>query len=201
MARINLLPWREELRKQQQQEFGAIAGAALVATLLLIGAAHLIIQGKTDFQIERNNLLKREIAELEKKIKEIDQLEKLKTNLISRMEVIQKLQLSRPQIVHLVDEVIDALPDGAYLTSLKQDISSVVIDGKAQSNARVSSLMRGIEKATWMTKPTLKDIVDKDRNQSGLFTFSMQFQQTSPNEDEVVKTVKPQSRPAQRKKK
>lgn len=200
MARINLLPWREERRKKQQQEFGAMAGTGAVLTLLLIGAAHLIIQGKIDFQTERNTLLKGEISALEKRIKEIDQLEKLKANMEARMEVIQNLQASRPQIVHLVDEVIDMLPEGSYLTSLKQEVNNIDINGMAQSNARVSSLMRGIEKSTWITKPSLQEIVDKDRSKSGLFAFTMKFQQTSPGAEEEGATSS-KSKPAPGKKK
>ncbi len=185
MARINLLPWREERRQQQQKEFVAMIVGALLITVGLVGLTLMYFQGEIDNQISRNNRLKNEIAQLEKDIKEIEQLEKLKTSLIARMDVIQTLQASRPQIVHLVDEIIDAVPDGTYLTSLKQEKNLVTVEGKAQSNARVSALMRGIDKAGWMNNPDLKQIIDKDRTKSGLYQFKLGFAQTSPASTET----------------
>ncbi|MBF0256537.1 MAG: PilN domain-containing protein [Gammaproteobacteria bacterium] len=184
MARINLLPWREEQRQQQQKEFGIIAGGAAGLVLLLIGVAHLMINGQIDYQNGRNQLLKDEIAVLDKRIKEIKDIEDEKARLLSRMEVIQQLQQSRPQIVHLMDKMIDALPEGTFLTSLKQDNDKVALDGKAQSNARVSAFMRGIERSEWLTNPALSEIVDRDRNSTGLFVFKMNLQQANPKAKE-----------------
>lgn len=180
MARINLLPWREELRKRQQREFGYMIGAGVALSLLLIVLIHFIIQGWIGGQNERNDLLKREIALLEEKIKEIRELEKVKSNLISRMEVIQQLQTSRPQIVHLFDEIINVLPDGSYLTELVQEGNILTLKGRAQSNARVSALMRGIDKSQWLTKPVLEEIASQERGNTGLFTFKLKMEQTSP---------------------
>lgn len=180
MARINLLPWREEKRKQQQQLFITVVGIAVGLVVLGVFAVHLLINDQIDFQQQRNKLLKDEISVLDKRIEEIKNIEKEKEQLISRMKVIQDLQQSRPQIVHLMDKMIDALPDGTYLTSLKQSNDKVALDGKAQSNARVSAFMRGIEKSQWMQNPALAEIVDKDRSQSGLFVFKLNLQQASP---------------------
>lgn len=184
MARINLLPWREELRKKRQREFGYMIAAGIVFTLLILGLTHVIIQGRIGNQIERNDLLKREIAVLEEKIKEIREMEKVKSSLLARMEVIQQLQTSRPQIVHLFDEIIAVLPDGAYLTELSQEGGSVTLTGRAQSNARVSALMRGIEKSNWLTKPSLTEIANSDRSNTGLFTFKLKMEQSSPKAEE-----------------
>ncbi|OGT87830.1 MAG: pilus assembly protein PilN [Gammaproteobacteria bacterium RIFOXYA12_FULL_61_12] len=184
MARINLLPWREELRKKRQLEFGYMAAAGIALTLLLVILTHVIIRGQIGDQIERNELLKREIALLEEKIKEIRELEKTKSSLISRMEVIQQLQTSRPQIVHLFDEIINVLPDGSYLTELAQEGTAVTLKGRAQSNARVSSLMRGIEKSAWLTKPSLTEIASEAASTTGLFIFTLKMEQTSPKAEE-----------------
>ncbi len=184
MARINLLPWREERRQQQQKEFGIIAGAAAGLVLVLILVAHLVINGQINFQNQRNKVLKDEIAVLDKRIREIKNIEEEKARLISRMEVIQQLQQSRPQIVHLMDKMIDALPDGTYLTSLNQSNDQVSLAGKAQSNARVSAFMRGIERSEWMASPALQQIVDQDRSRSGLFVFQMNLKQASPKATE-----------------
>ncbi|MBU0501313.1 MAG: PilN domain-containing protein [Gammaproteobacteria bacterium] len=184
MARINLLPWREELRKRQQREFGYMIAAGVALSLLLITLAHILIQGWIGGQIERNDLLKREIVLLDEKIKEIRELEKVKGNLISRMEVIQQLQTSRPQIVHLFDEIINVLPDGSYVTELTQEGTAVTLKGRAQSNARVSALMRGIDKSQWLTKPSLDEIASSERGNTGLFTFKLKMEQTSPKAEE-----------------
>lgn len=188
MARINLLPWREERRKEQQREFGVMVAGGVVISGLLLGLAHMTVQDWTDQQGVRNKLLQDEITQVENKIKEIEDIDRQRDDLLQRMKVIQDLQESRPKIVHLVDELLDVLPVGSYLTSLKQENDKVTLDGKAQSNARVSAIMRAIEsdKATpWIDKPDLKVIVDKDRNQSGLFVFTMGLQQSSPTKDET----------------
>jgi type IV pilus assembly protein PilN len=187
MARINLLPWREELRKKQQREFGYMIVGGLLFTLFLIGLTHLFIQGKIDFQHERNSLLQSEIKILDERIKEIKEIEKTKASLLSRMEVIQQLQTSRPQIVHLFDEAIDMLPNGVYLDNMSQKGEAITLAGKAQSNARVSALMRGIEKSLWLTNPSLQKIADSDRGKTGLFTFQLKMQQTAPKTEESKK--------------
>ena len=187
MARINLLPWREELRKRRQREFGYMLIGGLLVTFLLIVLAHVIIQGQIDYQNDRNNRLRNEIAELDKKIKEIKELEKIKSGLLSRMDVIQQLQTSRPQIVHLFDEIIRILPEGAFLTSINQDKDIITLLGRAQSNARVSALMRNIEKSEWLTNPALQEISDNTRDQTGLFSFKLTMAQTAPKSEESNK--------------
>lgn len=190
MARINLLPWREERRKEQQREFGVMVAGGVVITGLLFLLAHMTVDGWIDQQKSRNAELQKEITEVNKKITEIEELEKQKEDYLQRMKVIQDLQESRPKIVHMVDELLNVMPVGSYLTSLKQEGDKVTLEGKAQSNARVSGIMSAIEneKATpWINKPELKVIVDKDRNKSGLFEFTLSLQQTTPTAEKEEK--------------
>lgn len=179
MARINLLPWRELERKKRQREFGFIITGAVVLTLLAGVYSHLYINGLIDAQNQRNTFLKNEIQTLDKKISEIKELEKVKANLLARMEIIQQLQVSRPQIVHLFDELVNTLPEGVYLTRVEQKGSLITIKGRAQSNARVSAYMRNIEKSEWLTEPTLKVIENKEQTQTGLSHFALQVKQVT----------------------
>jgi len=155
MARINLLPWRERLRKERQREFGFIlAGAAVLAGLIGL-YAWIHVEGLIDNQRNRNRYLQERIAEVDKQLKSIKELDSLKSNLISRMKVIEQLQSSRPQIVHLFDELVSILPEGVYLTKVVQKGEQLTLDGQAQSNARVSALMRSIEASEWLAAPKL----------------------------------------------
>lgn len=158
MAHINLLPWRDELRKQRQQEFVT----ALIGALLVAGAVffyvHSYVGGIVDGQKERNDYLQSETQLLDKQIAEILDLEKTKDRLIQKMDIIQQLQRSRSQIVHLFDEIVRTLPDGVYLSSVRHDGNELTIRGVAQSNARVSAYMRNIENSAWLTAPRLQII-------------------------------------------
>jgi type IV pilus assembly protein PilN len=170
MTRINLLPWREELRKQKQRDFFVIAAAAVVFTLGIMFLVHLIYAGKIEYQNARNAYLESEIVALDKKIKEIESLEKEKASLLARMNIIQRLQSSRPQVVHTFDELVTTLPDGVYLTSIVNQGDNLTLNGVAQSNARVSSYMRSIEGSEWLSNPKLTIIETTeqkktDRNQ------------------------------------
>ncbi len=178
MTRINLLPWREEARQRRRQEFAVAGGLALVFTLLLAVLVHLQIEGRIGDQLARNQLLEGEIAQLDRQIKEIQDLEKIKADLLSRMEIIQQLQESRPEIVRLFDELVVAIPEGVYLTKLEQNGRAVVVEGRAQSNARVSAFMRNIEASQWIGSPRLQLIEDKTG--TGLSQFRLAFDQVSP---------------------
>lgn len=153
MPRINLLPWREEERKKRQRDFGvALAGATVVAiagVMLTMFAYNSMIAN----QERRNDRLQAEIAELDKSIEEIDDLELQKERLLARMEIIDQLQKSRPEIVHLFDELARQLPDGVYLTGMRQTGNQVELRGVAQSSTRVSALMRRIDASAWLTDP------------------------------------------------
>ena len=161
MARINLLPWREELRKEQQRQFLTILGLSAVLMGLIVLAVHIQIAGMINNQDSRNDFLKKEITKVEKQIKEINNLAKEKQNLLARMEVIETLQRNRPEVVHLFDEIVKVMPEGTYLSSMKQSSKSLVLTGAAQSNARVSALMRNIDDSPWLSNPQLQ-IIKKD---------------------------------------
>ncbi|RKT44065.1 PilN domain-containing protein [Thiocapsa rosea] len=178
MTRINLLPWREEARQRRRKEFAAAGGLALVFTLLLAVLVHLQIEGRIGDQLARNQLMEGEIAQLDRQIKEIQDLEKIKADLLSRMEIIQQLQESRPEIVRLFDELVVAIPEGVYLTKLEQNGRAVVVEGRAQSNARVSAFMRSIEASQWIGKPRL--LLIEDKTGTGLSQFRLAFDQVSP---------------------
>lgn len=179
MARINLLPWRAAERRRRQRELAAIAAAGLVATLILGFAVHLHVEGLISGQQSRNQFLQNEISSLEEQIVEIQDLEKIKDKLLARMNVIQELQVSRPEVVHLMDELVIRIPEGVYLTKISQNERSVVLEGRAQSNARVSAFMRNIEASNWIGKPLLMLIEHKDKTGTGLSHFRLRFEQLS----------------------
>ena len=182
MAHINLLPWREELRKEKQQQFAVIgAGTAIVGGLLIL-LTHMQMNGLIDQQNNRNKFLDTEIAALDKKIAKIKDLEKTKTALLARMDIIQQLQHSRPQSVHLMDELVYTLPDGVFLNSISQIGSSLTMSGVAQSNARVSAYMRNIDSSQWMGKPRLDVIETKEDNNRRTATFVLRANQVAPTE-------------------
>jgi type IV pilus assembly protein PilN len=158
MTRINLLPWRELLRKEREREFYTLAGGAAFFMGLVVVYIHFHIAGVIETQNGRNTFLDQEIKKVESQIKEIDRLETEKSQLLARMKVIEELQGQRPQMVHLFDEVVKAIPDGVYLTSIKQSGTSVAIEGIAQSNARVSAFMRNIDASHWLAEPKLEVI-------------------------------------------
>jgi len=177
MARINLLPWREAERKRRQREFVVMVATGLAVTLLIGLALRLHVERLIGVQENRNQYLQGEIRLLEQQIGEIQQLEKTKANLLARMDVIQQLQVSRPEVVHLFDELVVAIPEGVYLTKITQTGRSVVLEGRAQSNARVSAFMRNIEASEWIGKPLLLLIEHKEKTGTGLSHFRLRFEQ------------------------
>ena len=184
MAQINLLPWREELRKQRQQDFIGAIGAAVLMTCLIFSVVYLYIDGMKDHQDRRNRLLEEEIKVVDSKINEIKDIETKKNKLLTKIEVIQTLQESRPQIVHLFDELAATTPEGIHLTKFKQTGTDLILTGATQSNARVSAYMRGIEKSSWLESPILKEIKGKKKGKSGgLHQFSMIAKQGTKKED------------------
>lgn len=189
MVRINLLPWREEERVRRQNEFVMMLGAGLVVSALIAAGIHFYIEGLIERQNQRNSFLTNEIQKLEDQIKAIEDLEKEKKNLESRMDVITNLQKSRPGIVHLFDTLVSATPDGLYLTKVVQKGRSLVIEGRAQSNARVSAYMRNIDSSTWLQGAILEVIEQRNQgpNKSGITEysrFSLKAQQVGKDEDE-----------------
>ncbi|MGD8206743.1 MAG: PilN domain-containing protein [Thiohalocapsa sp.] len=177
MVRINLLPWRDAERRRRQRELALAAGVA-VALVMLIGIGiRFHIEGTIVRQQDRNALLRREIAVLDRRIAEIEGLQETKASLLARMNVIQQLQASRPEIVHLFDELVATLPEGVYITRLKQLGDRVEVEGRAQSNARVSAFMRNIEGSAWIGDPELLVIENQDQTSTGLSHFRLGFSQ------------------------
>ena len=158
MPHINLLPWRDELRKRRNQEFGIMGGVAIVLMGAVVAGVHWHFQQRIDYQNDRNAFLEQQIASLDKKIKEIQNLDREKERLLARMNIIQQLQSSRPEIVHVVDSIVNTLPEGVFYTSIKQKGRAINVQGVAQSNARVSSLMRQLESSEWFENPNLVEI-------------------------------------------
>ncbi len=158
MAKINLLPWREELRAQKKKDFIAAIGVAVLFTILIFAGVHMYIEGLKAYQERRNKLIQDEIALLDKKIVQIKTIEEQKAKLLTKIDLIQKLQESRPEIVHLFDELPRVTPDGVFLTKFTQVGSDLTFEGKSQSNARVSAFMRAIEASAWLKVPSLSVI-------------------------------------------
>ncbi|MBK8640401.1 MAG: PilN domain-containing protein [Chromatiaceae bacterium] len=180
MVRLNLLPWREARRQHQKRLFVIHGMIAMLVTLGATMASYFVIDGLILAQESRNAFLTAEITKLDSKIKEIKEIEKKKADLLARRDIIQELQYIRPEVVHLFDEIVTAIPDGVFLTGIKQSGRNVVLEGRAQSYGRISDLMRNIKASAWITNPTLTIIKDQDKSDRGLSQFELQFQQQRP---------------------
>jgi type IV pilus assembly protein PilN len=180
MPRINLLPWREELRKQKRAEYLAILGICAAIAAAAWFAVHLYFAELIEYQTQRNGFLRAEIKKLDKKIAEIKALEKERDNLIARMKAIETLQTSRPLIVHLFDELVTTLPEGVYLNEISQKGKRVTIKGVAQSNARVSNYMRNVEASEWLKDPKLRIIETRSQGSRRVSDFELILRQTTP---------------------
>jgi type IV pilus assembly protein PilN len=177
MAHINLLPWREELRKQKQKEFISTSTISAVLAGVLVLVAHLYINGKIEYQKQRNNFIQTEIDILNKRIGRIQELESMKQGLLARMNVIQDLQSSRPESVHMMDELVRSLPDGVFLNLFKQRNKKLTMEGIAQSNARVSDYMRNIDTSEWFSDPHLDLIRTTESNRRRIANFTLRGEQ------------------------
>lgn len=158
MAHINLLPWREERRQELRKEFLVILAGTAVFALVVLLIANRVYSGWIDNQNNRNAYLQRNIDELSNQVKEIKELEAKRRQLIDRMKVIQDLQGTRPLVVHVFDELVRTLPDGVFYQSLARTDKQVEIAGAAESNNRVSSLMRQLDKSDWFENPNLTSV-------------------------------------------
>lgn len=197
MPSINLLPWRAELRKRRQNEFliglaGAL-GLAVVVTLL----ANLAVSTMIDAQQRRNELLKSEIAALDKQIEEIVVLEEQKARMVARMQVIERLQKSRPEVVKLFDDVVRTLPEGVYLTSIQQSDRRLEFNGVAQSSTRVSAFMRNIDASDVLSRPDLKVIETGTPGAGAKFTLFGQLRAPAAEESETAGGQRQRARGAQ----
>jgi type IV pilus assembly protein PilN len=173
MPRINLLPHREQERKRRRREFMVALGGSLVAAIVFVGVGKLMYAEWTDAQNAKNTLLKKEIVKLDAQIADIQDLENRKQRLVARMEIIERLQRKRPEIVHLFDEVVKTVPEGIYLTSIKQSGKHLEIHGVAQSSTRVSTFMRNIDSSTWMDNPTLQVVESAANSPTGGSSFTL----------------------------
>ncbi len=172
MAHINLLPWREEQRQEQTRQFATVAVLSLILTGAAIFMVHVSFNNQIDHQQFRNKMLQDEIKTLDASLKQIETLEETKDQLLARMDIIQSLQQQRPQIVHLFDDFVRTVPEGIYLTSIKQQGEHLTIQGVAESNGRVSAYMRNIDTSGWMVTPKLKVIqIKKGTLRSSDFTL------------------------------
>jgi type IV pilus assembly protein PilN len=178
MPRINLLPWREELRAERQREFGIHAGVAALLAVVTIGAAYFQVQGLIAHQENRNGFLKNEIAAVEKRIEEIRTLQELKQQLLNRTQVIEQLQQSRPDIVHLFDELVRTLPPGVFLTGVTQKANNLEIEGVADASGSVSLYMRNIEASDYLASPQLVLIENKSRGRERRNEFRLRAKLT-----------------------
>lgn len=193
MPRINLLPWRDEERKERKLKFLVSLGGSLVAAMLTAFVGYLMMDSMVGAQEARNATLKTEIAELDKQIEKINSLEADKARFISRMEVIEKLQRSRPEIVHVFDEIARQLPDGVYLTAITQTGARLKFEGVAQSSTRVSAFMRNIDGSSYLKHPDLEVIENKKDNVAGA-TFVLFAEQAGAAAEPEVDQNKPKRR-------
>ena len=181
MARINLLPWREQLREERKKQFLSILVLIVIVAGLLVFLGDRTLDAKTSHQNARNEFLRKEIQLLDGRIKEIDQLQAERTQLLDRMKIIQDLQGNRPIIVRVFDEMVRTLPDGVHFTSVNMKGSVVSIKGGAESNSRVSNLMRQMDASDWLAAPNLTAV--KAVTQGALEQaneFEMSVRQTEP---------------------
>jgi len=173
MPRVNLLPWREADRKRRRQEFIFSIVAAIGSAALVTLAGRGLMSSAISHQEARNQALQTQIEALEKQIEEINGLEKQKQALIARMEIIETLQRSRPEIVHVFDELVRVLPEGVYLTYLKQSGPRIEMRGVAQSSTRVSTFMRNIDSSEWLADPSLQVVETKGREAGSGAQFTL----------------------------
>ncbi len=164
-TRINLLDWRAERRAKRKQQFLSMLGLGMAASAAVVVLALTTVSSAVSAQQERNAYLQRQIDETEQKIKEIEELEKVRDNLLARMRVIEELQASRSASVHFFDEIVNTLPDGVSIRSIKQTPEGVTIDGTAESNGRVSTYMKNLEASPWFQNPMLVVIKTSEQEQ------------------------------------
>jgi len=172
MARINLLPWREERRKARQIQFNITAGIVGAAGAFAVALMYLWMNAAISAQNDRNKYLSDQITLMDHQIEQIKDLQDTKSNLLARMQIIQQLQQSRPVVVHLFDQLVKTLPPGVYLTSVTESGNQLTLEGTAESSARISTYLRNIDASPFMGDPNLT-VVEKDPTRSGAQKFSI----------------------------
>lgn len=182
MIRINLLPHRELKRAARQRQFNVLALSVFSLGLVTAFLVHTAISGKIDTQNGRNAYLEAETSKLDSQIEEIKKLKEQTQSLLSRKQVVETLQSNRAQAVHLLDQLVRQLPEGIYIKAIKQNADKVTLQGYAQSNARVSTLMRNLDASNWLEMPTLIEI--KSATVNGLRTneFTLEVKLSPPQQ-------------------
>ncbi len=183
MARINLLPWREEERAEKAKQFGMSALLTAIVGAVAVYAGVHYASGKIDHQQARNAYLQSEIDNLKKDLREIEELESTKADLLARMDIIQELQARRPQVVHTFQELAERVPDGVFMMSMKQNKDVLAFEGKADSNARVSTLMRNLGASDWFKQPGL-ELINSRNSKAGISSFKLRLSQSVAKPDE-----------------
>lgn len=187
MPHINLLPWREDLRREKQRQFINVAAGAAILMVGIIVLVHIRMSGIIEEQDNRNQFLTGQIAQVDKDIKEIESLEKEKAALLARMKVIQELQGSRPEIVHIFDEIATSMPDKVFLLSATRKGREIDLIGVADSNDYVSELMRNLNNSPWLTNPRLEVIESDKKEYPGASWFQMKVSQAVPKTEKADK--------------
>ncbi|EMR13939.1 type IV pilus biogenesis protein PilN [Methylophaga lonarensis MPL] len=183
MAHINLLPWREERREQRQREFFIALGVAVAVAITCLYVAYSVVDSAINQQTQRNSFLQTEIAKLDHKIREISQLERSRDRLIARMQVIQELQESRPKVVKVFDALPRSIPEGIHLETIARQGARLVLDGVAQSNARVSVLMRELEANSEFDEPRLRVIQRTATRDDAIRRFTLEVAETKASDE------------------
>jgi len=185
MARINLLPWRDKLRKQKQDEFVVSIAVVALVTIGIMFGIQTYLDGEIETQRKMKGIVNAKVAELRLITKKIKDIKEKKTIIDNKREAIQRLQKSRPEIVHFIDEVAKVTPEGVYLTKLQQETARVIMQGKTQSNARVSAFMRNVEASKWLVDPVLNIIKGSRQGGNGKMSdFTLYVKQWGNKVDE-----------------
>jgi len=204
MARINLLPWREQLREERKQRFVAAMGAALLVAGGLVFLGGQYFNAAIEQQNARNEFIKKEIAVLDARIKEIKDLKERREQLLERMKIIQDLQGNRPIIGHIFDQLVRTLPDGVFFTDLTRKGDLISIVGSAESNNRVSSLMRNLDASDWLKSPNLtevKAITAGEVDQANVFKLTVKQTRPGATEEDEAEEKQPKNGKARQKNK
>lgn len=189
MTKINLLDWRAKRRELRKQRFTALMGVGALVGIAVFGLAYFVMSNALGEQNDRNAYLKQQIVEVDQKIKEIEELEKVKSNLLARMRVIEELQASRSATVHFFDEIVNTLPDGVTVTVIKQSGASVTVEGAAESNGRVSTYMKNLEASPWFEDPKLVVIKTSETGAARRSDFTLQVKNLTKPGESTATTV------------
>lgn len=181
MIQINLLPWRETLREQRKRHFYLLLSTALISAIIIVVFVHTILAHKISRQQERNNYLQQTIDSYKVQLTEIEALTELQNSLMAKLELISELQAGRPEMVHVLDDLVSVLSDGTYLTKVNRNDDSITLIGQAESNTNVSQLMRSIERSIWILEPQLSTIKQGKDNEQGWHEFTLEATSSHPH--------------------